>query len=1057
MRICKSLVVVLALMAFQQGSTAQQQATHTIDPSIYAGMTWRSIGPDRGGRSIAVAGSAARPNEYFFGAVGGGVWKSDDFGNTWTPVTDKFLRTSSVGALAVAPSNPDVVYAGMGESCFRGNILQGDGIYKSADAGKTWEHVGLENTETVSKIRVHPTNPDLVYAAVLGHAYGPNAERGVFRSKDGGKTWERVLFRDEQSGAIDLSIDTKNPDVLYAALWQVYRTPHSMESGGPGSGLFKSTDGGTTWSEITKNPGLPTGLWGKVGVSVSGADPNRVYAIIENEAAGGVYISDDAGATWKVGDQDRKLRQRAFYYTHITADPLIKDRVYVLNVQFWRSDDGGKTFPTQIRPPHGDNHDLWIAPNDSNRMVQGNDGGGNVSVNAGRTWTGQGYPTAQFYNVFLTKHVPYHVCGAQQDNSTACVGSETQSGAGEGSLPPIFYSPGGGESGYIASDPNDPDVFYAGSYGGLMTRLDRSTDQRRVVTVYPSNPMGHSSQDIKERFQWTYPIVFSPVNPKVLYTSSQHVFRTLNGGQSWEKISPDLTRADPSTMGPSGGPITKDQTGVETYATVFTIAPSHQDENTIWTGSDDGYVHITRDGGKNWTKATPPDLPDFARISLIEASPHANGVAYLVANRYQRADRKPYVYKTADYGKTWTKIINGLPNNDFPRAIREDIKRKGLLFLGMENGIYISFDDGANWQSLRLNLPVTPVHGIAVNDRDLVIGTHGRAFYVLDDIGVLRQATPQLTTSTLHIFEPNTPLRGLDEDVAFDYFLGSDADEVKVEILDGGGKVLRSFTGTPKDKEPEPGDGGGFFGFRPPRVGVKKGMNRFSWDMRQEGAVVFPGMIMWAAQPQRGPSSPPGNYAVRISAGGQTQTRNFSIGLDPRLKEQGITEADLHEQYKLSVQVRDAVSAANNAVVQIRSIRQQVEDRIAKVPERRRAEIRALADQMMKPLTAVEEEVYQVRNQSSQDPLNYPIKLNNKIAALAGVIESAESKPTDQSYEVFKELNAALDKLLAQRDDVLKRELQRVNAAIKREKLAPIDPAAKPPAPPAKPNPSSQK
>jgi photosystem II stability/assembly factor-like uncharacterized protein len=1053
---CKSLFVVLALVAFQQGSTAQQQATQTIDPSIYAGMTWRSIGPDRGGRSIAVAGSAARPNEYFFGAVGGGVWKSDDYGNTWGPVSDKFLRTSSVGALAVAPSNPDVVYAGMGESCFRGNILQGDGIYRSSDAGKTWQHVGLENTETVSKIRVHPTNPDLVYAAVLGHAYGPNPERGVFRSKDGGKTWERVLYRDEQSGAIDLSIDAKNPDVLYAALWQVYRTPHSMESGGPGSGLFKSTDGGTTWTEITKNPGMPTGLWGKVGVSVSGADSNRVYAIIENEAAGGVYISDDAGATWKVGDQDRKLRQRAFYYTHITADPVIKDRVYVLNVQFWRSDDGGKTFPTQIRPPHGDNHDLWIAPNDSNRMVQGNDGGGNVSVNAGRTWTGQGYPTAQFYNVFLTKHVPYHVCGAQQDNSTACVGSETQSGAGEGSLPPIFYSPGGGESGYIASDPNNPDVFYAGSYGGLMTRLDRSTDQRRVVTVYPSNPMGHSSEDIKERFQWTYPIVFSPVNAKVLYTSSQHVFRTVNGGQSWEKISPDLTRADPATMGPSGGPITKDQTGVETYATVFTIAPSHQDENTIWTGSDDGYVHITRDGGKNWTKVTPPDLPDFARISLIEASPHADGVAYLVANRYQRADRKPYVYKTSDYGKTWTKIVNGLPGNDFPRAIREDIKRKGMLFLGMENGMYISFDDGANWQSLRLNLPVTPVHGIAVNDRDLVIGTHGRAFYVLDDIGVLRQATPQLTTSTLHIFEPNTPLRGFDENVAFDYYLGSDTNEVKIEILDGAGKVLRSFTGTPNDKDPEPGDGGGFFGFRQPRVGVKKGMNRFAWDMRQEGAAVFPGMIMWAAQPQRGPASPPGNYAVRISANGQTQTRNFAIGLDPRLKAQGITEADLHEQYKLSVQVRDAVSAANNAVVQIRSIRQQVEDRIAKVPERRRAEIKALADQMMKPLTAVEEEVYQVRNRSSQDPLNYPIKLNNKIAALAGVIESAESKPTDQSYEVFKELNAALDKLLAQRDDVLKRELQRVNAAIKREKLAPIDPAAKPPAPPAKPNPSSQ-
>jgi photosystem II stability/assembly factor-like uncharacterized protein len=1044
----KSSVFALAVVAGLAWSGAHAQQGGTIDPSIYSGMKWRSIGPDRGGRSIAVAGSAARPNEYFFGAVGGGVWKSDDYGNSWAPVSDKDFKTSSVGALAVAPSNPDVVYAGMGESCFRGNILQGDGIYKSTDAGKTWTHSGLANTETVSKIRVHPNNPDLVYAAVLGHAYGPNPERGVFRSKDGGKNWERVLFRNNETGAIDLSIDPKNPDVLYATLWQVYRTPHSMESGGPGSGLFKSTDGGSNWTDITKNPGLPTGLWGRSGVSVSGADSNRVYAIIENDN-GGVYVSDDAGATWKAGDQDRKLRQRAFYYTHITADPQNKDRVYVLNVQFWRSDDGGKTFPTQIRPPHGDNHDLWIAPNDNNRMVQGNDGGGNVSVNAGRTWTGQGYATSQFYNVFLTKHVPYHVCGAQQDNSTACVGSEANPGAGEGSLPPIFYSPGGGESGYIASDPTNPDIFFAGSYGGLMTRLDRSTDQRRIVTIYPNNPMGHSSEDIKERFQWTYPIVYSPIDPKILYASSQHLFMTTNGGQSWTKISPDLTRADKATMGPSGGPITKDQTGVETYATIFTIAPSQQDLNTIWTGSDDGYVYITRDGGKNWAKVNPPDMPDFTRISLIEASPHQNGVAYLVGNRYQRDDRKPYVYKTSDFGKTWTKIVNGLPDNDFPRAIREDVKRRGLLFLGMENGMYLSFDDGASWQSLRLNLPVTPVHGIASHERDLVIGTHGRGFYILDDIGVLRQATPQLTTSTLHVFDIQDPLRGFDRNVAFDYFLGKDAEEVKIEILDSSGTVLRTFTGTPKDKEPERPESD--FGPQPPpRVGVKKGMNRFAWDLRQEGAVVFPGLIMWAAQPARGPASPPGKYSVRISALGETQSKPFAIGLDSRLKAKGVTEADLQEQFKLSTQVRDKVSAANNAVLQIRSIREQVAERLAKVPERRRKEIQAIADGLMKPLTAVEEEVYQVKNRSGQDPLNFPIKLNNKIAALSGVIEASDNKPTDQSYEVYKELSDLLDKQLTQRDALLKAELQRLNAALKRERLEAVDPNKKP-APPAKP------
>jgi hypothetical protein len=509
-------------------------------------------------------------------------------------------------------------------------------------------------------------------------------------------------------------------------------------------------------------------------------------------------------------------------------------------------------------------------------------------------------------------------------------------------------------------------------------------------------------------------------------------------------------------MGPSGGPITKDQTGVETYATIFTIAPSPQDLNTIWTGSDDGYVHITRDGGKNWTKINPPDLPDFTRISLIEASPHQNGVAYLVGNRYQRDDRQPYVYKTADFGKTWTKIVNGLPNNDFPRAIREDVKRRGLLFLGMENGMYVSFDDGANWQSLRLNLPVTPVHGIQSHERDLVIGTHGRGFYILDDIGVLRQADSQLTSRPLHLFEPIDALRGFDSNVAFDYYLGKDANEVKVEILDGSGKTLRSFTGTPSDKEPERSDSDFFFGGPPPRVGVKKGMNRFAWDLRQEGSTVFPGMIMWAARPQRGPASPPGEYTVRITADGQAATRTFRIGLDPRLAKKGVTEADLHEQYKLSKQVTDKVTEANSAVIQIRSIRDQVNERLAKVPERRRKEIQALADGLMKPLSAVEEEVYQVRNRSGQDPLNYPIRLNNKIAALSGVIESSDNKPTDQSYEVFKELSALLDKQLAQRDALLKAELQRLNAALRREKLDPIDPSKKP-EPPAKPvNPTPQ-
>jgi photosystem II stability/assembly factor-like uncharacterized protein len=1043
-------LAVATLFTTPLTSHSRAQPTAAVDPSLYSGMRWRSLGPLRGGRSIAVAGSAARSNEYYFGAVGGGVWKTTDFGNTWTPVGDTAFRTSSVGAMAVAPSNPDVVYVGMGESCFRGNVIQGDGIYKTVDGGRTWTHIGLGSTEVVSKIRVHPTDPDTVYAAVLGHSYDAHPDRGVYKTGDGGKTWERVLFRDDRSGAVDLIMDPKNPDVLYAATWQVYRTPWSMESGGPGSALYKTSDGGRTWTDLTKNTGLPSGLWGRVGISVSGADSNRLYAIIENDN-GGVFVSDDGGMTWARTNEDRNLRQRAFYYTHIYADPVEKDTVYVLNVQFFKSTDGGKTFPTQIRVPHGDNHDLWIAPNDNKRMVQANDGGGNVSVNGGQTWSGQAYATGQFYNVFTTKHVPYHVCGAQQDNSTACVGSQNNPGAGEGSLPPIFYAVGGGESGYIAPDPTDTNVFFAGSYGGYLSRLDRETGQQRAVNIYPDNPMGWSSIDIAERFQWTFPIVFSRTDPQTLYASSQHLWRTTTGGQSWQKISPNLARSDPRTMQASGGPITKDQTGVETYAVIFTVAPSPQDGNTIWTGSDDGWVHVTRDGGRTWNRVTPPDLPDFTRIGLIEASPHQNGVAYLAGNRYQHGDRGPYLYKTVDFGKSWEKIVAGIPATDFLRVVREDPKRRGLLYAGTETSIYVSFDDGRSWQSLRLNLPVTPVHGIVVEERDLVIGTHGRGFYVLDDINVLRQAAGGITSAAVHVFEPNNPMRGRDNNVAIDYYLGKDADQVKIEFFDASGKVLRSFTGTAKDaaSPPAPGPGGGGFGFgAPPRVGVKQGMNRFTWDLRQEGAIVFPGMIMWAAQPQRGPASPPGTYGVRITANGETKSRSFAIGIDPRLVVEGITEAYLLEQFTLSSQVRDRVTDANAAVLRIRGLRDQIDERMKKVPERRRAEIQKLADGILRPLAMVEEEIYQVRNRSSQDPLNYPIRLNNKIAALMGIIESADHKPTDQTYEVFKRLSAELEKQLQQMHATIKVEVPRLNAALKREKVDGVDPDAKP-APPA--------
>jgi photosystem II stability/assembly factor-like uncharacterized protein len=999
-----------------------------MDASLFSGLHWRSIGPSRGGRSQTGAGSVARPLEYYFGATGGGVWKTTDGGLTWKPVSDKAFKTSSVGAVAIAPSNPDVVYAGMGETELRGNIIQGDGVYKTTDGGKTWTSLGLEKTQAIARIRIHPWNPDLVYVAALGNPYGPNPERGVFRSKDGGKTWERVLFRNDQTGAVDLAMDPNNPDILYAGLWEVSRTPHSLSSGGPGSGLFKSTDGGTNWTELTNHAGLPKPLWGKVGVSVSGADGNRVYAIVEAKD-GGIFMSDDGGGSWKLINDDRRIRQRAFYYSRIYADPKTKDTFYVLNTSTYRSTDAGKTLKA-LRDPHGDNHDLWIAPNDPNRLINTNDGGANVSTNGGETWTSQAFPTAQFYGVFTTTHVPYHVCGAQQDNSTACVSS-----AGNGS---DLYDVGGGESGYIAPDPLDTDVFYAGSYGGLLTRVNKRTGEVRAINVWPDNPMGHNSGDMTERFQWTYPIVISPTDPKTLYVTSQHVWKSTNQGQSWERISPDLSRHDPATMGDSGGPITLDQTGVETYAVVFALAPSPLDGNVIWAGSDDGLVHVTRDGGKNWTDITPPDLPPFARVSLIEASPHDAATAYLAANRYQRSDRAPYVYRTHDYGKTWTKIITGIRPGDFTRVVEEDPKRKGLLFLGTETGIYVSFDEGAVWQDFRLDLPVTPVHGVIVKNDDLVVATHGRSFYVMDNINVLRQIAKDTTNEAVVLFKPGDAMRSITRGVAIDYYLKHAADTVTIEILDGDGAAIKTFTGTPPDPSkadaapaaPSPEDG---FRPPPPSVPVKQGLNRFVWDTRYPDAKDFKGLIMWAGS-VRGPAAPPGKYRVRLTAAGVTKTQDFAIVRNPAIS---ASDADLHEQFALAKQINEKVTAANGAVIRVRDMKDQIGDRAGKAND---ARIKSAGDALSAKLTDVEGDIYQYQNRSSQDPLNFPIRLNNKLAALQGIVEAGDNRPTDQSYAVFKELSAQLEKAFRKLDGIVNDDLATFNQQIAKKKLPPVVP-----------------
>ena len=1020
------------------GSTAAESA------GPFGALRWRSIGPQRGGRSIAVAGSAQRPLEYYFGATGGGLWKSTDGGDTWHVVTDNLITASSVGAVAVAPSNPDIVYIGTGESEIRGNIAPGDGVYKSTDAGKTWTHVGLREAGNISKIRVHPTNPDIVFVAAFGHYSTPNPDRGIYRTKDGGKTWQKVLYRDPKTTGIEVIFDPNNPDIVYAALWEAFRNTYMMSSGGPGSGLFKSTDGGDHWAELSRNPGMPKATLGKIGMDVSRADSNRIYAQIEAED-GGTFMSDDAGATWKKVSENRDVRQRAFYYTRVFADPKDKDTFYEPNVGFMKTTDAGKTW-TQLHPPHGDNHDMWIDPTNPKRFIASNDGSATVTTNGGETWSDLDVPTAQFYHVITTSDVPYHVCGAQQDNSTACVGSQA-SFAGPGlaaggpgaaaSIDQIFYSVGGGESGYIAQDPRNPDIFFAGSYGGLITRYNRKTRELKAVNPYPDNPMGYATKDIAERFQWTFPIVVSPTDPTSIYVGSQHVWKTSDGGQSWTKISPDLTRHDPKTMGDSGGPITRDETGVETYATIFTIAPSPKDGNLIWTGSDDGYVFVTKDAGKNWTNVTPKDMPDFARISLVEASPFRAGTAYVAANHYQFDDFAPYVWRTDDYGQTWTKIVNGVGANDYVRAIREDAKRAKMLYLGTEHGIYVSFDDGGSWQSLKQNLPDTPVHDIKVEARDLVIATHGRGFYVMDNVSPLRQWDVQSTNDELTLFKPDDALRGLDRTMAVDYKLKNAAQKVTIDVLDAKGTVIRSFSNTAEEaaKPAEPPDEDGFRRPPDPKPPVSAGVHRVNWDLRYSGATDFKGLIMWAAS-TRGPIAPPGSYQVRVTADGQAATEPFAIRREPHILAD-VTDADLQKEFDLAMQINHRTSEANEAVLLVRGIRPQIEDRTSKLDSKTGPTAKAL-DNLKKNLTEVETSLYQVQNQSGEDPLNFPIMLNNKVAAIQGVVESADSAPTTQSYEVFDVLSSRVTEQLNKLDNAVKVQLPAVNKLLQKQKLDPI-------------------
>ena len=1022
-----ALFVLLSLPL--AGAGHRDAVAQSPDPALYAGLRWREIGPFRGGRSTAVSGVPGRPEEFYMGATGGGLWKSTNAGVDWMNVSDGYFGTASVGGIGVSPSDPDIVYVGMGETEIRGNISHGDGVYKTTDGGKTWTHVGLRDSQFISRVRVHPTDPDIVYVAALGHVYGPNEERGIFKTTDGGTTWEKILYVGDRAGGIDLSMLPGNPDVLYAATWEAWRTPYSLNSGGPGSRLFKTTDGGGRWEELTRNPGMPEGTIGKIGVAVSGVDPARVYAIVEARE-GGIFRSDDAGATWELVNDERRFRQRAWYYSRIYADTKERDTFYVLNTGFYRFTGAGEEWK-QIRVPHGDNHDLWIDPDDPQRMINANDGGANVSTDGGQTWTEQDFATAQFYHVTTDNAFPYRIYGAQQDNSTVRIPSRTR---GNGIRREDWTSTAGGESGYIAVKPDDPDIVYGGSYGGLLTRINHRTGQRRNVNAWPDNPMGHGAGDLAYRFQWTFPILFSPHDPDLLYSASQYLLKSTNGGETWKKISPDLTRNDPKTLGPSGGPITKDNTSVEYYATIFTVAESPVVPGLIWTGSDDGLVHVTVDGGASWTDVTPPGMPERGLCSMIEASPHDPAVAWLAVDNHENDDFTPWIFRTDDYGAQWTKIVDGLPNTTFVRVVREDPKRPGLLYAGTEMGVFVSFDSGGEWRSLQLNLPLAPIHDLVVKEDDVVVATHGRSFWVLDDITPLHQLEEVPGEARMHLFRPKDAYRvrwgrsgGEGETVGrnpmsgvvLTYYLKEEVDGVTFEFLDGSGEVFM----TVESGQQQGGE-----------ISTEAGLHRTSFSLSYPSFRGFEGMIMWAAGPRPIPA-PPGRYQVRMTAGGVTQTHAFRLLRDPRAE---ANDADLQAQFEMAIRIRDRVNDANDAVYMIRDIYGKIDEAVEKSGDNRR--LRREGDALKEKLGAVEAQIYQVKNRSGQDPLNYPIKLNNKIASLLGVVLTGDYRPTDQAYEVYALLSARLQLQLDALKRIVDTDLAAYNRRLRRMNLDPIVP-----------------
>ena len=1049
-RLACAVLLVLALVQGRPAETAvAAQAPATVDSSYLNLLRWRSLGPSRGGRVVAVTGDPVNKFTFYQGTTGGGVWKTEDGGLNWANVSDGFFKTGSVGAIAIAPSNPNVVYVGMGEACFRGNASYGDGIYKSTDAGKTWTHLGLEATRQVGRLQVDPTNPDIAYVAALGDAWGPNPDRGVFRTRDGGGTWQKVLFRNENAGAIDIVLDPGNPKILYATTLELRRYPWGFRSAGPGTAIYKSTDGGDTWADLSSKAGLPQGDKGRIGIALAPSRPNRVWAIIDAAGADqGIYRSDDGGETWTHLTDNADLTQRPWYYHHIFADPKNPDVLWALNVDLWKSTDGGTNFQ-EVSVPHGDNHDLWIDPQDPQRMIEANDGGATVTFNGGKSWsTILNQPTAQLYHVAADNQVPYRVYAAQQDNTTISVPSRSDHGR---ITIEEWETVGGGEDGYVAPSLSDPNIVYAADHHWLH-RYDRRTRQVRDISPNPETHYGWGAADINFRFWWTYPVMLSPHDPRTLYVTSQMVHRTRNEGQSWEVISPDLTRADPKTLektpsylnpspGEFWGPITREAYGPEWYATIFAFAESPKQAGVLWAGSDDGYVQVSRDNGGSWTKVTPPDLPEFALISIIDPSPHDAGTAYVAATRFKLQDNKPYLYKTSDYGRTWTKIVEGIPAADFTRVIREDPGRKGLLYAGTETGVYVSFDDGGHWQSIRLNLPVVPIHDLLIKDGDLVAATHGRSFWVLDNVALLHQVTPATMTDAVKLFQPRTTVRfGRGAALAGNFAAASSIDGVNPPT----GVVVPFYL---KDKPTGPvtltitkegtGPGAGLVrtitfdpegtprGTGPQRPVARGGSNTYVWDMRYPAPTVLPDAVFQGRAV--GPVAPPRTYTLELSANGLTARTTATIVKDPRLT---YTDADLDAQFAFLMTVRDKLTETMTVVKRVRDMRARAEDLVKQAKESRRGkspEAIAVLDNAMKDLNnrlyTIEERLVQYRARANQDLIANPTGIDSKLAQLLGFASMGDGPPTDGSKELLKRLTDGISERSVAVDGVEKKEM----------------------------------